>query len=248
MSLNPLELTGRAETHLVALPEHPYRDGKGLPFRVHAAVKAPFLAMCEAAAQDGIAIRLVSAFRDFEHQASIWRAKASGQRPLYTLDGGVLDFATLSEEELVHAILRWSALPGTSRHHWGSDVDIIDANGLADGYKLKLVPEEFVADGPFARLKPWLDEHLPRFGFFHPYAEFNGGVAAEPWHISFAPVSMPALEQLSPALIGSVVLENELPLRDVVLRNLPQLEQTYIRNIRLPGFTVTPLDSTSIRE
>lgn len=232
--MNALELTGRAESHLVALPEHPYRDGQGRPFRVHQRVKAPFLALCAAAAQDGIQIQLVSAFRSFEHQAAIWRAKAEGLRPLYTLDGARLEHGALAPEELMHAILRWSALPGASRHHWGTDLDIVDASALADGYQPRLLPEEFAETGPFHRLKTWLDDKLARYGFFHPYAEFAGGVAPEPWHISYAPVSVPALAQLSPALLASVVLEQDLPLRELVLGNLSQIDALYIRNIRLP--------------
>jgi len=51
-------------------------------------------------------------------QAEIWNAKAAGLRPVLDANEQPIDTGTLSERELVFAILRWSALPGASRHHW----------------------------------------------------------------------------------------------------------------------------------
>jgi len=47
----------------------------------------------------------------------------------------------------VRAILHWSALPGASRHHWGTEIDVIDRAALADGRKAQLIPAEYGADG-----------------------------------------------------------------------------------------------------
>lgn len=232
--MTPEQLTGRAEDHLVALPEHPARDAQGLPFRVHAEVRAPLLALLAAAEAAGFVPRIVSAFRGFRHQAAIWRAKAQGLRKLYALDGSLLDYAALSPEALLHAILSWSALPGASRHHWGTDVDLVDHSRLPEGYGPRLVPEEFAPGGPFHDFGLWLKEHAPEFGFFHPYAEYRGGVAAEPWHISYAPLSLDAEEALSPALLASAVLGEDLPLHEEIVRNLPLIEARYIRNICRP--------------
>ncbi len=41
--------------------------------------------------------------------------------------------ASSAEAERVAAILVWSALPGASRHHWGTDCDVIDAAALPPG-------------------------------------------------------------------------------------------------------------------
>ncbi|MBI2379967.1 MAG: M15 family metallopeptidase [Gammaproteobacteria bacterium] len=233
--LTPEQLLGQAESHLVALPEHPARDAQGLPFRVHADTREALLALCSAAEGEGFQPRLVSAFRSFEHQAAIWRAKAEGKRKLFALDGSVLDFSSLSPDELLHAILRWSALPGASRHHWGSEVDIIDRSRIPADFRVQLVPEEFSPGGPFHDFGLWLRDNLQRFGFFLPYAEYRGGVAAEPWHISHAPVSIPAAQALTPALLASAVLNLELPLRELVLAQLPHIESRYIRNICPPS-------------
>ena len=104
---------------------------------------------------------------------------------------------TLREPELVDAILCWSAIPGGSRHHWGSDLDVIDAAAMPQGYQVQLVPEEYAADGVFARLTSWLDANMHRYGYFRPYASDRGGAAVEPWHLSYAPVAALALEELS---------------------------------------------------
>jgi hypothetical protein len=46
--------------------------------------------------------------------------------PLLDAHNQPLDALQLGETERLHAILHWSALPGTSRHHWGTDLDIYD--------------------------------------------------------------------------------------------------------------------------
>ena len=99
--------------------------------------------------------------------------------------------------ERVDAILWWSALPGASRHHWGTDFDVMDARAMPAGYKLQVVPAEYLAGGPFHRLTTWLDAHMHAFGFFRPYTTDRGGVSPEPWHLSYAPVAQRAQAALS---------------------------------------------------
>ena len=41
--------------------------------------------------------------------------------------------APLAPDALIETILLWSALPGGSRHHWGTDVDVFDAAAVAPG-------------------------------------------------------------------------------------------------------------------
>jgi hypothetical protein len=83
----------------------------------------------------------------------------------------------LTPAERVAAILWWSALPGTSRHHWGTDFDVLDAAAMPAGYKLQVIPAEYLEGGPFHRLTTWLDAHMGAFGFFRPYTTDRGGVA-----------------------------------------------------------------------
>lgn len=140
----------------------------------------------------GFDVRVVSGFRSFLRQAEIWNAKAEGLRPVLDAQERPMDIGTLSERELVFAILRWSALPGASRHHWGSDMDVIDAAAIPPGYRLQLSVRETRAGGPFAPLHRWLDERIGSgraHGFFRPYTGVGCDVASEPWHLSFAPLA-----------------------------------------------------------
>lgn len=134
--------------------------------------------------------KVVSGFRSFERQRTIWNAKVSGQRPLLDSACRELDVTCMSPEEIVFAILRWSALPGGSRHHWGTDFDVIDAAAVAEDYRVQLTPEEVADEGVFGPFHVWLDQRIAEgrsYGLFRPYAEDRGGVAPERWHLSYAP-------------------------------------------------------------
>src|SRR4051812_23443502 len=87
---------------------------------IHRDALKSFREMTQAAAAAGFTLSAVSGFRDFGSQMRIWNAKATGQRALLDVNGRALVFGDLSPEQIVWAILRWSALPGASRHHWGT--------------------------------------------------------------------------------------------------------------------------------
>ena len=100
--------------------------------------------------------------------------------------------ASLSAEQQLHAILRFSAIPGTSRHHWGTDLDVFDAAALPQDYQLQLSPQEVAPGGMFDPLHCWLDQRMAAgevHGFFRPYGQDRGGVAPERWHLSYAPMA-----------------------------------------------------------
>ena len=87
--------------------------------------------MRAAAAADGIDLVAFSSFRDFDRQLAIWNGKFRGERPMQDRAGRRSTPGALSPAERVAAILWWSALPGASRHHWGTDFDVMDADGAA---------------------------------------------------------------------------------------------------------------------
>ena len=126
------QLTGRARDHLTELSDP--------RCTLHKDVVAPFLAMRAAAAADGIDLVAFSSFRDFDRQLAIWNGKFRGERPMQDRAGRPLDALALSPAERVAAILWWSALPGASRHHWGTDFDVMDAGGAARRLPLQVVP------------------------------------------------------------------------------------------------------------
>jgi LAS superfamily LD-carboxypeptidase LdcB len=190
--------------------------------------------MRRAALAAGLSLQPVSSFRDFEHQLAIWNAKFSGERPVYDADGHTLDALRLPPPERVDAILRWSALPGASRHHWGSDLDLVDANAIAPGYRVQLIPAEFSPSGPFAPLAEWLETHAARFGFFRPFRGVLSGVQAEPWHFSFAPVAESARRALSPSVLQAALAAAPLMGKEAVMERLEELHSRYVAAIDWP--------------
>jgi LAS superfamily LD-carboxypeptidase LdcB len=224
--MNELELTGRARTHIIDL-DSPRCS-------LHYEVVASFLAMRDAAAEAGISLTPCSSFRDLDTQLAIWNAKWRGERQLYDRNGVPLRHADLSPSALLDAILVWSALPGGSRHHWGSDIDVYDANAVPAGYTVQLMPAEYAPDGIFGPLNAWLEENMHRYGFFRPYRTDRGGVSPEPWHLSYAPVSMPALELLSLSILRDVIEGVAIEGREQILLRLPEIYTRYLLAIDMP--------------
>jgi LAS superfamily LD-carboxypeptidase LdcB len=220
------QLTGRARDHLAELPEP--------RCTLHRGVVSPFLAMRAAAAADGIDLVAFSSFRDFDRQLTIWNGKFRGDRPLQDRAGKSLDAGTLSPAERVAAILWWSALPGASRHHWGTDLDVMDLASLPPGYRIQAVPGEYRAGGPFERLTTWLDANMHAFGFFRPYTTDRGGVSPEPWHLSYAPVALAAQRALSLDRLREVLAASQIDGRNEVLDTLAQTFQRYVVDVDAP--------------
>ena len=139
-----------------------------------------FKKMEAAAKRDGIYLKIVSAYRGFERQKLIWNNK---------YEKFTNDFS-LEPEKAISEIIRFSTVPGTSRHHWGTDIDIIDGN-FPDEENV-LVSEKFEKDGLFYKLKNWLDNNSENFGFYLTYTNDKNrkGFEFEPWHYSYKPVSV----------------------------------------------------------
>jgi LAS superfamily LD-carboxypeptidase LdcB len=224
--MNELEVTGRARSHIVDLVEP--------PCGLHYEAAASLLAMRDAAARAGIDLVPVSSYRDFARQATLWNRKWRGERPLYDRAGHQLDHSALSESELVDAILCWSAIPGGSRHHWGSDIDVIDAAAMPTGYQVQLLPGEYASDGIFSRLTRWLDENMHLYGYFRPFGSDRGGSAVEPWHLSYAPVAGLALEELSLPVLRRAIAESEVLGKTHLLERLPEIYTRFILAVDRP--------------
>jgi len=218
-------LTGRSREHLAVLP-----DGSSL----HVEVVTAFGELKAKAAADGFQLEIASGFRDFESQKNIWNQKARGQRPLLDAQGNPLAYETLSPEKILESILRWSALPGASRHHWGTDFDVFDAKSLPPGYRLKLVPQEIEPGAILFAFNDWLSENLDNFGFFRPYSSDLGGVSPEWWHLSYAPLSLPFRRACSHELLDRTLRNTDLELKSLVLERLPEIFRRYVNNITLP--------------
>jgi LAS superfamily LD-carboxypeptidase LdcB len=224
--VNDGELTGRVRTHIADVPEP--------ECTLHRHVVAPFLNLRRAALADGFDPVAISSFRDFSRQLSIWNGKFLGEKPALDASGNPIDVRELSPLQRVEAILLWSALPGASRHHWGTDIDLIDRNATPPGYRVQLTQEEFAPAGPFAPLADWLETNAARFGFFRPFRGVLSGVRPEPWHFSFAPVAENARRSLTPAVLHNAIAAAPLLGKEQVLERIDELHARYVAAIDWP--------------
>ena len=133
-------------------------DACGREQRLVPAAAAAWRAMKAAAADADVALHLVSAFRSFERQCEIVRAKlAAGQS--------------------LKRILEVSAPPGYSEHHTGRAIDI----GARENDPLD---EAFDTTAAFA----WLTRNAASHGFALSYPRGNRyGYRYEPWHWLYHP-------------------------------------------------------------
>ena len=143
-----------------------------------------FRKMSEHAARDSITLVIRSATRNFYLQKDIWERKWSGE----TLLEDQYDATKIEDgAERASAILRYSSMPGTSRHHWGTDFDL---NAFTNRY---------FEEGPGKKIYTWLSEHAHEYGFCQPYsAKGEGrstGYEEEKWHWSFTPVASVLLDE-----------------------------------------------------
>lgn len=196
---------------------------------LHAATLPAFIELRAKGLMHGIDLVVASGYRSFERQRLIWNAKARGERPVLDESGQVLNLMALSDRDKVFAILRWSALPGASRHHWGTDMDVWDRAAVPSDYVLRLVPQEYGPTGPFSILGEWLaSDEVKACGFFRPYDEDRGGIAIEPWHLSHRPIAQQFSYCLTPELLAKIIRSHIVELADTVLAHLDEIYERFI--------------------
>ncbi len=139
-----------------------------------------FQNMHQAAKADGVNLKILSATRNFNSQKSIWEAKWTGARQV---DGMDLSEAMPEAGERALKILEYSSMPGTSRHHWGTDIDLNSLNNA------------FFEEGEGKKIYDWLTQNAADYGFCQPYTEKGPkrpyGYNEESWHWSYLPVARP---------------------------------------------------------
>ncbi len=146
-------------------------------------VHQAFEKMHAAAATEGVELTIVSATRNFNAQKRIWESKWNGTR----LSEGINLTTIKDPEERARMILRYSSMPGTSRHHWGTDIDI---NSVSPAY--------FKTPAGM-KVYNWLSGNAHHYGFCQTYTTKDSlrptGYEEEPWHWSYTPVSSQLLQQ-----------------------------------------------------
>ena len=151
------------------------------------------------ALRDGIAIYCSSSYRSFNLQNGIWKRKFNKLK------------ATEKDESLIiKTITEYSSIPGTSRHHWGTDIDMIDALGCPE--EDALLSENYSDCGPYAYLGYWLKNNAHKYGYHITYTsnDFRPGFRFEPWHYSFKEDSIPFLKLILEADLYCAL--SELPI------------------------------------
>jgi hypothetical protein len=84
-------------------------------------------------------------------------------------------------------ILTYSSMPGTSRHHWGTDID------------LNAFENEYFESGEGLEVYEFLNRCASTFGFQQVYTSKEtsqsprSGYEEEKWHWSYTPISIPML-------------------------------------------------------
>ncbi len=155
---------------------HASRSGMFLRMEAFTAYKE----MKESAKADGVELTIISATRNFYSQKRIWEAKWNGTRKV---DGQELNRSIPNEQERAKKILKYSSMPGTSRHHWGTDIDI---NSLSPSY---------FESGKGKREYEWLRDNAHSFGFCQVYSMKDAGrpngYEEEKWHWSYLPIATP---------------------------------------------------------
>ena len=128
-----------------------------------------FKEMYSAAKKDGISLKIISGTRNFNEQKAIWERKWN------------TNIQTMDSLKAAKTILLYSSMPTTSRHHWGTDMDI---NSLENSY---------FASGQGLKEYTWLKKNASKFGFCQVYTDKQNtdrtGYEMEKWHWSYIPIS-----------------------------------------------------------
>jgi LAS superfamily LD-carboxypeptidase LdcB len=198
---------------------------------IHQQMCAAFEALQLSAHTAGLELEIASGFRSFDRQLKIWNNKFTGYTAIKKANGETLNIDGLSELEIIEGILLYSALPGASRHHWGSDIDVYAPNLLASGESLQLEPWEYQQSGPMAQLSTWLIQHAAEFGFYLPYDCYRGGIAAEPWHLSFAPLAKQYQTVFNLQALQECLINTNIAGKMNIIDNLPEITKRYINNV-----------------
>jgi len=203
---------------------------KSTALGIHRQMRNDFQALVENAAKADIEIKIASGFRSFERQLLIWNNKFMGKTPIKNINGEFVNIAKLNDFEIIEAILLFSALPGASRHHWGCDIDIYAPN-LLGNQALQLEPWEYASSGPMAKLSTWLAVNARKYGFYFPYDCYRGGIAAEPWHLSYGSLANQYQSTFNLGSLQKLLLQTEIAGKEAIIENLSVIFNRYINNV-----------------
>jgi len=173
--------------------------------------------MYEAALDDSIKLIITSGHRTFFEQVYEWELRWKNPRT-------ETEFA--NDVDKAKFILQYRSLPGTTRHHWGTDIDL-------NSFELAYWQTK---EGQ--KMYKWLKENAAAYGFFQPYTVFDEkrqkGYQEEKWHWSYKPLSrLMLIKYLELTSMDDIIgfegdaAAKKLPIRsDWVCGINPQLNET----------------------
>ena len=143
-----------------------------------------FKQMQNDAKKEGIEIKIVSGYRSYEKQKKIWNNKYNNN-----FKEGFFG------NKNINKIIQYSTLPGTSRHHWGTDIDIIDKRFISKGDLL--IEKNYAENGIYSEMFMWMKKNSKKYGFYLVYDDSaeRKGFRFEPWHYSYKPLSVLFLQR-----------------------------------------------------
>ncbi|MFI3170021.1 MAG: M15 family metallopeptidase [Faecalibacterium sp.] len=148
----------------------------------------PYIDMAAAAANDGITLRLQSAYRSVSYQSGLFDAQiAKWEAQGYEGEDAIAKAATVVNP------------PGSSEHNCGLAADINCPEYLA-------LEEGFENTDAFA----WLSEHAVEYGFILRYPkddEATTGIIYEPWHWRYVGVEYAAIIKESGLCLEDFLIE-----------------------------------------
>jgi LAS superfamily LD-carboxypeptidase LdcB len=135
-----------------------------------------FKEMYRAALADDVKLTITSGHRTYIEQIIEWELRWNNPRT---------DIAFANDVEKATYLLRYRAMPCTTRHHWGTDIDL-------NSFELA-----YYESREGQKVYNWLKANAGTFGFFQPYTVYDeerpAGFMEEKWHWSYKPLSQPML-------------------------------------------------------
>ncbi len=157
-----------------------------------------FIKMHDAALADGVTLTIISATRNFLRQKSIWEAKWSGERKIENGTNAAKKYPDPKTRAL--KILEYSSMPGSSRHHWGTDIDLNDLDNFT------------FEQGAGKKVYDWMVKHAAEYGFCQPYSKKSSdeggrttGYNEEKWHWSYMPIAQKLTDLAARSLTDDMI-------------------------------------------
>lgn len=205
------------EKHLLGLrtPRGMVNDAESSQFALKEVMES-YWRLKEEASKAGWRLILVSGHRSFGSQRRIWNRHNRQFSKIEKLD----------QKGRVRAIMSTVSVPGLSRHHWGTELDISEETLRGQLVKIKPDTPQKVID-----FYQWMEQNAPRFGFCKVYLGNKGSIMDEPWHWTYFPFARVYEQQFMEIKDFSKVWDIKVDDVDYIMRNFRSILKKQIRSV-----------------